>query len=509
MSTLKRLMSSHLDIWFGGALFAVALLIRLFFVAHIVFPPLDDPAFYIQSARNVAVGQGLVMDVVWTQFVPFASVVHPSHEFWMPIATLAIAAFIRLFGDTLFVEQLAGVLAGASLPVITYAIGCWMWPNQRRWSVLAAAFILPSAILVYQSASSDSTALYAMLTAGALWTAAVAIEKRSVRWSIIGGLLCGLSYLTRSHGSLIPIGVLAVGAVSLRHDRKQFAKMLIAGALTYFIAVIPWWLRNITAFGTIQPIPLTTIAAATDYSQWFNYTNLPTLSNLMAQGLPAIIGVRLDALMNEFTVWLSITFPFGLLGLPIVFARREAIFRVMTAYAVILFGAVWLVLPTSSGSGSFYHSSGMLAIWAALGCVIAIRHWFVRQHTRLLAVALYMACISLVIGQAAIAWPKVFADSQANSIKFADVAKWLGANVPSDQTLMTTEAHSLKYASGYSTVTLPYGQDVSVLRQMADRYQIRYIVVMDSVGLYPDALNQAGVKLAANVSGALIYDLTP
>ena len=47
-------------------LFAVALVIRLFLAARIVFPPLDDPSFYIQTARNIVVGRGLVIDVTWS-----------------------------------------------------------------------------------------------------------------------------------------------------------------------------------------------------------------------------------------------------------------------------------------------------------------------------------------------------------------------------------------------------------------------------------------------------------
>ena len=115
---LARLKNSR-DFWICILLFSLALLVRLFLAARIVFPPLDDPSFYIQTARNLVAGRGLVIDVVWSQFVPFTSVTHPSHEFWMPLTTFLMAIFIRLFGDTLLVAQLPDVIAGALLPVLT------------------------------------------------------------------------------------------------------------------------------------------------------------------------------------------------------------------------------------------------------------------------------------------------------------------------------------------------------------------------------------------------------
>lgn len=53
-------------------LFALAFALRLIFALRLAFPPLDDPAFYIQTARNLAAGRGLTIDVIWNYSVPFA-----------------------------------------------------------------------------------------------------------------------------------------------------------------------------------------------------------------------------------------------------------------------------------------------------------------------------------------------------------------------------------------------------------------------------------------------------
>jgi hypothetical protein len=99
--------------------------------------------------------------------------------------------------------------------------------------------------------------------------------------------------------------------------------------------------------------------------------------------------------------------------------------------------------------------------------------------------------------------------TETDHAKFQAAADWLRQNVPADQTIMATQAHSLNYMSGYPAVTLPKSQEVSIVRQMADRYGVRYVVVTENVGLYPEAFTVAGVKVAAQLPGAVIYDLRP
>jgi uncharacterized membrane protein len=492
-----------------------AFAVRFFVARQLVFPPLDDPAFYIQTARNLAAGRGLVIDVVWTQFVPFAAVTHLSHEFWMPLTTALMAVFIRLFGDTLLAAQLPDVLAGALLPVLTYALGRTIWKDRRRWSLLAAILVIPAATLVYQSASSDSSALYAVLAISALSVSAAAIDQRSIKSSFIAGILCGLSYLTRSHGSLLPIAIGLYGVSVLRRERPIMLKLLLAGAVGYFIFAVPWWLRNLNAFGAIQPIPFGTLVAARDYGDLFNYTQLPMLSDMVSYDLGANLLLRLKAIGQTLVVIVVISFPFGIMGLPFIVFRRHSIFRLFVLYSIFLFLGFSFLFPTSATTGSFYHSAGAFAPLGAIGCVLLIQklndrfRGRARSFGRLLGPAIYIACAILIVIQACAAWPAAIKLSQIDRDKFQAAADWLRQNVPAQQTLIATQAHSLNYVSGYPAVTLPANQDVSIVRQMAERYAVRYVVITEPVGLYPDALNQAGVKLAADVSGALIYDLKP
>ena len=182
------------DFWICLALFAAALLVRLWLALQLPFP-LDDPASTIQLARNIAGGRGLVSDVLWNYWVPFPAVTHPSNEFWMPLASAIMAGSLRLLGDTFPAAQLPGLIAGSLLAPLIYSMGRALWPAQRRWSVLAAILLVIGAVPVYQSVSADSSAIYTLLTSLALFSGALAIDRRSLRWMLLAGALCGLSYL--------------------------------------------------------------------------------------------------------------------------------------------------------------------------------------------------------------------------------------------------------------------------------------------------------------------------
>lgn len=497
------------DIWIGLGLFAAALLVRLFLAVQLPFPQLDDPSAYIQIARNIAGGRGLVSDVLWNYWIVFPAVTHASNEFWMPLASIGMAGSIHLFGDTFFAAQLPGLIAGSLLAPLVYGLGRGVWPAQRRWSVLAAALIVINAVLVYQSVSADSAAIYTLLATLALFSGARALDRKRVGWMALAGVWCGLSYLTRSHGLLLPVSIGLITLIVLRREPKTMIKLIGALSAGFVILLVPWWLRNLNVFGTLQPSSLTLAALARDYGEWFNYADPPSLSKLLADGWGALITARLSGLWYCLGVIVLVTFPYGLLGLPVVVFRRELVFRIFTVYGSVLLLVSGLIFTVPSLTGAFYHSAGPYVVWAALGAVIALQYLFTRPSTRLLAVGLTLLLIALGVGQAALAWPSAIAQSRAQGRQFAGVAQWLAVNLPPGEPLITTQANTVTYSSGHPALTLPTVQDVAVVRQLADRYGVRYVVVTERNGQYPQALDQpaARARLIAQWDGIWIYEL--
>ena len=497
------------DVLICVALFLAALLLRVGLAAQLSFPPLDDPAGYIQLARNIVSGRGLVSDVLWNYWVPFPAVTHASNEFWMPLASVIMAGSLRLFGDTLLAAQLPGIVAGALLAPVVYLIGRTLWPRQRRWSVLAAALIVINAALIYQSSSVDSSAIYTLLATLALFCGALALDRRRVSWMALAGVWCGLSYLTRSHALLLPASIGLITLIVLRREPKMLIKLIGVLVLGFAVFLVPWWLRNLAEFGVTQPVPLTTIIASRGYEDWFNYTQQPTLASIAQLGWGTFLGYRVDALLKALGVILMITFPVGLIGLPIGLFRPERIFRLLVVYGVALYLGVSVVLPSAAVTGSFYHSAGLFVVWAVLGGVVALKVMFERPKWRLIAVALLMLLIGLGVGQALLAGSNAIAQSRAEGQQFAEMTRWILENIPRGEPLMTTQANTLNYTTGYPALALPTIQDVAVLRQLADRYGVRYIVVTERNGLYPMALDDpaARARLIVKLDETLIYEL--
>jgi hypothetical protein len=211
--------------------------------------------------------------------------------------------------------------------------------------------------------------------------------------------------------------------------------------------------------------------------------------------------MRWDALLHDLSVIALITFPFGLLGVPVAMLRREPIFRVFAVYSGAVYLASSLIFTVPALTGSFYHSAATFVPWAALGSVVVIRRVWQRAATRRLSVMLYAAVLALIIGQSILAWPSVFATSQADRLRFDLTTSWLQQNVPPGQPIITNEAHSLNYASGYPTLTLPNQQASSIARQLAERYNAKYVVIFGQVGLYPAECQQS-----IDACGILRYD---
>lgn len=497
------------DIWIGLGLFAAAFGVRAVLALQLPFPQLDDPAAYVQVARHLAQGRGLVSDVIWNYWIPFETLTHPSNEFWMPLASALMAASIKVWGDTLWAAQFVGAVCGSLLVTLTYGMGRTLWPQQRLWGALAAVLLIPGAIVVFQSVSADSSALYALLSTAAIFSAALAIARRKLSWAIASGLLSGLSYLTRSHGLLLPLTIGLMWAITLWRDKRLILKFGLALVICYFALVIPWWLRNTAVFGLAQPVPLTTIMASREYADWYNYSHHPTVASMLALGWPTILNLRWEAVLQGLGVLLLLTFPYGVIGLPAVFLRREPLFRICAVYGALLFLGVTLILPSSSVTGAWYHSAGTFAAFAALGSIVAVKWLFERKRTRVLAVALYAVFIGLCLGQSVVAWNAAIARSRHEAQQFAAIAQWLKTHVPVAEPILTTQAHSLNYISGYPTLSVPIQQDASVLREVADRFGVRYVVITETNGQYPPALDRpdARARLIARLPGTLIYEL--
>jgi hypothetical protein len=516
-------------------LLAIGLGVRWPYLRAVVFPPLDDPAFYLTTAENLVSGRGLEVDVLWSYQILFQSVTHPSHEHWMPLTTGLIAAAFALqraipteLLTLLQTGQLPGMILGALLVPLTYLFGRRALPGgeRNRWVALgAAALVAVNATLGYQSASADSSAPFALLAA---WALAHAVRPPGDEGSYFGtGLLIALAYLTRADGLLLLLAVplawwlLPVPAPPLvdlpdkeaarlaweywpREQGSEEAWRNIIGpslaslfdlAVAFALLVAPWLVRNYLAFGTPLPSSLLSQAWLNDYMDTFNYLFHPTWETLLDQGWSAILAQRGQALLHNSGVFLSITFPWGLLALPgLWLLRREWSFFPPLVYGLLLFFVTALVFPVSTTFGTFYHSLGGVVPFLALAAVYAVQRSIQRlSRNRKLAEVTFAtvtaALLALAGAQLAWALPGVAERHQAEKEQFEAAGEWLAQHASPGDVVMTTQPYTLNYASGHPCIVLPGNEAPDAAWKAAERYRARFLIITQIFGQYPQILH--------------------
>lgn len=478
--------------WKAAGLLALAAVFRLAWMSQVVFPPLDDPAFYLTVARNVVGGRGMVIDALWSYQFPFESVTHPSNEYWMPLASFLMLPLASVLGPTLQSAQLTGAALGALLAPATYLLGRASLegdPGREPVALGAGLLLALNPLLAYQSVSADSSAPYALLS----FLALVAIWKAGDgggRAAFLSGVLVGLSYLARPDG----LGLAAVAClIWLRPGGKRLPSRSwgLAG-LGLALVAGPWWARNALAFGSPLPVSLGTSVFVADYLDTFGYPAPPPV----VFDWPTLLALRLAGLIHNLRdVFIVITFPWGLfVPFGIWAARRAPGMGPALLYGLLLFLGSALVLPIQTMAGLYYHSVGGTLPFLALGTLLAFYRagGWLRRRLGLRAqpyLVFLAACVALLLAQTAIAWPAAGQRHRSEAARFAEVAAWVREQA-TPPVVVTDQPYTVHYASGAPAIPLPGNQPPEAVLAAARRYGADYLILTQVFGRYPEAIRQ-------------------
>ena len=321
-----------------GALFLVALAARAVVALAVPFPASEDSAYYVGVARNLLEGNGLVSNAMWSYATPPLVLPKPAFELWMPMATFVAAIPMALFGTTFGAAQVGSVVLGAAAAPMTLADRARRRGGDRH----RAAPNLCDRGRLGPARGRPRTA--------------AARERRSrFDRAVPGPWACRRD----PHASRAPAGPPLVASRSGRLPRPRMAlaqrsdlarsrrvdrrrsepcrpasasafstPVAIAGALT----VTPWLIRNTLTFGSPLAGQAIQNALLTRNEQIFAWTDPPTLSGFLGQGVSGILGNELAAVVHQLvSVLLIPAFPLGLIGLAaLLLMRRSPAFRAGT-----------------------------------------------------------------------------------------------------------------------------------------------------------------------------------
>ena len=103
-------------------LYLLALVIRLIAAEQMPFPTTEPSAYYVDVARNVVAGEGLVSHGVWSYATPPLEVPKPAFELWLPMASFVSLVPMAILGSSYGAAQLGGALLGALVAPLAWAI---------------------------------------------------------------------------------------------------------------------------------------------------------------------------------------------------------------------------------------------------------------------------------------------------------------------------------------------------------------------------------------------------
>lgn len=506
----------------------VALGVRVLAAAQVRFPIPEDTAYYVDVARNLLAGRGLVADTLWSYQTPPLTLPRPAFEVWLPLPSLLAALPMAVAGGAFAAAQLVPVMAGAVVVWFAWRLAADVAAELRlpagRAVTLALGTGLTAAVylpLVLHSALPDSTMLFAALAlAACLLMARLLAEPRGFALTdrrLVGlGLLLGFAALTRNEAAWLALTWLLL--VGVRGDlplrvRVRGVGVVAAVSLAVFA---PWAVRDWLVFGT--PLPGQALANALSVSGFdiFAWRELPTLERHLALGPARLLELRLVGFgHNLLNVLLLLGVPTALVGLvSLPAAVRLRVLRPLVVFGAITFTATSLLFPVATTWGTFLHAAGpvhvLLVIAALLGLdrlldALGRRRGWTRPVAWLgasLTVGGSLVFTTLFVpgfGAQAEARERQF---EAISTAFAALGAPLGAGPGASGPVITNFPIWLAYATEAPGLALPDEPPDAVLDLAAAFPGTRFLVVIgDDHGRWPAVL-EGGTTDAGTPDGS-------
>lgn len=531
---------TYLIFYLAGVL--IPLLVLVLFGA----PAYMDADYYLVGGLALRNGNGFEEMILWNYLDEPAGLPHPSHAYWMPLASIvsALGLWLNRLASVQWAARSAFILLAGLIPVLSVAIA-YRVGRQTRPAILAGWLsLLPGFYLPFYVAT-DTFVLYMVLGGLFIWVMAVLfghprrqehpLREAEVRrladrspgetvapWlpSFGLGVLAGGLHLSRADGAIwLIVAVLAAWV----HSREQSTKYWIAFGVVpvagYLLVMMPWFARNAVDFGVwLAPGGIRALWF-TEYDQLFAYpAHAITAQAWLASGWQAIVQARLWALGQNLQSALAVQGQIFLA--PLVAAgywiyRRQIALQLAALAWLLTFAVMTLIFPFAGARGGYFHSAAALQplIWAlaalgfeaALGWAAARRSWRRQQARRffsagLIALALFLS-VFVLSGRAR-------QETSTAGYVLVEQALASGPAQPED-IVMVNNPPAYFLASGRPAIVIPDGGLPPILR-VGEAYGARFLLLEAGQGLdeiYSDPAGAPGLNYLFSVAGVHIFEV--
>jgi len=493
-------------------------------------PGYMDADYYYAGGLQLANGQGFSEPYLWNYLDDPAGLPHPSHTYWMPLASIVSAFGMWIAGQSTYAAgRFPFILLSACVPLLTAALAF----RISRQTRLAVASGLLSVFPLYYAPFMPVPDNYALFML--FGSAFLLLAPRKQKWIPVAlGAFAGLMTLARSDG-LLWLGLAGLTVMWKSADQEDRTKV---GFKDRLVAVIPagllvivgylltmgfWHVRNLDLFGSLLAPGGGRLLWLQNYNQTFIYPPEDlTRASFLQAGWDLAWQNRAHAFSANFSNAFGaqggiFLFPFMLIGLWQL--RHELRTKIAVTGWLLLFAVMTIIFPFAGSRGSFFHAGAAFQPywWVAapigLDAVLAwlrSRGQFKDRNAPhflqgvLVLLAIFMTLYLVNIRVIASGWAK-------DDFIYPSVEKmFLDNGISPRDVVIVRNPPGYFIASGRPSISLPFG-DESTLLAVAKKYEARYLVIEKDgtfaaiQDLYDDPHNNPAFVYIGEVNEAKLY----
>ena len=511
-------------------LFVIGLLVPLAVSSFQSLPGYMDADYYFAGGIQLAEGNGFIEPYLWNYLDNPAGLPHPSHTYWMPLASMMSALGMWLTGQSTYAAgRLPFILLSACVPLSTAALA-YQVSRQTRLAVVSGLLSIFSLYYAPFMPVPDNYALFMLLG-----SAFLLLAPRRERWIPVAlGALAGLMTLARSDG-LLWLGLAGLTIMWSSSDAgdgnpKTFSEWLRlvipAGllALLGYLLTMGWWhARNLELFGSLLTPGGGRLLWLQNYNQTFIYPPSDlTRESFLKAGWDLALQYSIRAFVSNFSNAFGaksviFLFPFILSGLWQL--RQDRRTKIAVIGWLILFAVMTVIFPFAGSRGSFFHAGaafqpywwvaapiGLEAVieWARRRGQFTDRNAPVFLQGILVLLAIFMTVYLVNFRVISSGWAK-------DDLIYPSVQKLLmEQGIRPKDVVIVRNPPGYFIASGHASVALPFG-DESTLLAVAEKFNAGYLVLekggtFESIqDLYDEPESNSSFVYIGEVNEAKLY----
>jgi hypothetical protein len=493
-------------------------------------PGYMDADYYYAGGARLAGGHGFSEMILWNYLDDPAGVPHPSHAYWMPLASIFAALGMSLTRTIDFSSARFGFLIlAAAIPPLTALLG-YTITNRRDFALMTGFLAVFSGYYLPYYSTTDTFGIYMVLGIAFFLLLGLGMKRQDNMNRIfifIGlGAIAGLAHLSRADGLIwLAIAFLAGLLLSGSSNKWRVLSVLMV-FLGYFLVMTPWFFRNNSEFGTFLSPGGNHALWLASYDQTFSYpAGKLTYGSWLGSGWAAILANRLDALKwNLQTAWavqgIIFLLPFIILGVWIY--RRDLRIIIGVISWLITFLLMTIVFPFAGSRGGFLHSGAALQpLWWVLvpvGLERFIvwmekkRNWRKGEAFKVFMVGTIVICALMsyvIFHNRIISSPGWGSESERYRLVEVFITSLPESN---NDTVLVGNPPGYFNVSNRPAIAIP-NETLDIVIEVARRYKAKYLVLEDDgtptplKGVYENPGAYPMIQYLGDIEGARIFSI--